>query len=130
MIYYLSDVEKHINALTADLETEYSDKVRDRLLDLVVDDEPVSLKSITYFIGFLKEHKPSYPGIVISGDGNISAEWHQDNNNLITINFLPTGDCKVMSFLSNEDGKTDRISYKAKIGAVMADTKYSHFFTA
>jgi len=108
---------------TDDLGVDYLEGLKSRLLtlskyELEEDELPISLGSLKFFIGFIKDIKPDKPSVVVTSNGFMQAQWKIDNSNLLTIIFKPEGEISFLLFNPNPRNpqKIRRIS-----GAMLID---------
>lgn len=93
------------------LEVDYVNRLIKRLEFLAtssgaVDDLPMQIGSLKYFINFIRAHSPKYPDIVLTPDGEVRAEWRTDRKHHFVSEFLPNGFVRYLAFVvSQKDDK-------------------------
>ena len=102
----LSTKDQIVNLVCEGMSIGYFEEIKSRLLslssyDLEEGETPISVGSIRYFIGFLKEIRPVKPSIVITPFGYVQAQWKESNSNLLTIVFKPEGEVSFVVFREN-----------------------------
>ena len=93
-------------------------------------DEFISADSIRWFLFYMEKNRGiTFPEIVITNDGNLSAEWRESADQLLAIEFLPFRDVRYVVFArnSNDKRKIDRVAASSQVDTVLdnVDTIYN-----
>lgn len=86
------------------------------------DEVPISLESLSNFIGFLqKTPNLRYPSVVLTPSNEISAQWRAAPNRHFAVVFLPTGETRFVIFTPNpgDPDKIDRLSGITSVDSLM-----------
>ena len=119
----LADEEKIrrlINYIRDESKIQFAEKLAARLDFLYEaakeedpDEVPISLESLSNFIGFLqKTPNLRYPSVVLTPSNEISAQWRVAPNRHFAVVFLPTGETRFVIFTPNlrDPDRIDRLS--------------------
>lgn len=125
--------EISVAELIADVRTSVDIPFRNRLtarLEVLVntseeefpEQEPMSSRSLNDFLIFIRSvPNLNYPGVVMTYEGNIRAEWTKSRNKHFALEFLGDGDIRFVIFAPDpkETYKTNRVSGLSTLASVM-----------